>query len=224
MKKISVLVLAIIMGLFLAACGCTDSDTTGSDNNSIGQGQQSSALDENEQTESKVESNNTVGTEEKNILVVYFSHSGNTRVIANQIHEKVGGDIFEIVAVNPYPTDYDTVVDQAKQEQEGNYRPELATKVENMDSYDVVFIGYPNWWGTMPMPVFTFLEAYDFSGKTIIPFCTHEGSGLGRSVENITKLCPQSTILDGLAIRGSSVETAQDEVSEWLREIGMIGE
>ena len=221
MKTIPALVLAIMMGLFLAACGCTDSDMTGSDNNSIEQEQQSSSLDENEQTESKVESNNTSGTEEKNILVVYFSHSGNTRVIANQIHEKVGGDIFEIVTVNPYPMDYDAVVDQAKQEQEDNYRPELATKVENMDSYDVVFIGYPNWWGTMPMPVFTFLEEYDFSGKTIIPFCTHEGSGLGRSVEDITKLCPQSTILDGLAIRGSSVENSQDEVSEWLREIGM---
>lgn len=135
--------------------------------------------------------------------------------------EKVGGDIFEIVTVNPYPTDYDSVVDQTKQEQEDNYRPQLKTKVENMDSYDVVFIGYPNWWGTMPMPVFTFLEEYDFSGKTIIPFCTHEGSGLGRSVEDITELCPQSTILDGLAIRGSSVKTAQDDVSEWLREIRM---
>ena len=113
------------------------------------------------------------------------------------------------------------MVDQAKQEQEDNYRPELATEVENMDSYDVVFIGYPNWWGTMPMPVFSFLEEYDFSGKIIIPFCTHEGSGLGRSVEDITKICRQSTIQKGLAIRGSSVETAQDDVSEWLHEIGM---
>ncbi|HWQ70884.1 MAG TPA: flavodoxin [Desulfitobacteriaceae bacterium] len=221
MKKISALVLAIMVGLFLATCGCINSDTTGSDNNSTVQERQSSTLDENEQIESKVKSNNTSGTKENNILVAYFSHSGNTRIIANQIHEKVGGDIFEIVTVNPYPKDYDAVVDQAKQEQEDNYRPELATEVENMDSYDVVFIGYPNWWGTMPMPVFTFLEEYKFSGKTIIPFCTHEGSGLGRSVEDITELCPQSTILDGLAIRGSSVETAQDDVSEWLREIGM---
>jgi flavodoxin len=221
MKTISVLVLAIMVGLFLATCGCTNSDTTGSDNNSTVQEQQSPTLDENEQIESKVESNNTSGTKENNILVAYFSHSGNTRVIANQIHEKVGGDIFEIVTVNPYPTDYDTVVDQAKQEQEDNYRPELATEVENMDSYDVVFIGYPNWWGTRTMPVFSFLEEYDFSGKIIIPFCTHEGSGLGRSVEDITKICRQSTIQKGLAIRGSSVETAQDDVSEWLHEIGM---
>lgn len=221
MKTIPALVLAIMVGLFLATCGCINSDTPGSDNNSTVQEQQSSTLDENEQSKSKVENDNTSGIKENNILVVYFSHSGNTRVIANQIHEKVGGDNFEIVTVNPYPTDYDAVVDQAKQEQEDNYRPELATEVKDIDSYDVVFVGYPNWWGTMPMPVFTFLEEYDFSGKTIIPFCTHEGSGLGRSVEDITTICPQSTIQKGLAIRGSSIETAQDDVSKWLHEIGM---
>ncbi len=153
--------------------------------------------------------------------MAYFSHAGNTREIANQIHEKVGGDIFEIVTVDPYPEDYNACVNQAKQEQDDNSRPELAAKVENMDSYDVVFVGYPNWWGTMPMAVFTFLEEYDFSGKTIVPFCTHEGSRLGRSVEDIKKLCPQSTILEGLAVRGGDVKNAQNEVSEWLRETGM---
>jgi flavodoxin len=98
----------------------------------------------------------------------------------------------------------------------------LAAKVENINSYDVVFVGYPDWWGTMPMAVFTFLEEYNFSGKTIVPFCTHEGSGLGRSVEDIRKLCPQSTIVEGLAVRGSSVKNAQNDVSDWLRKIGMI--
>jgi flavodoxin len=105
----------------------------------------------------------------KNILIAYFSHSGNTQVIANQIYESVGGDIFKIVTVDPYPTNYNAVVNLAKQEQKNDYRPELATKVENMDSYDVIFVGYPNWWATMPMAVFTFLEEYDFAGKTIIP-------------------------------------------------------
>ncbi len=202
-KKILALVLTIMMGLSLAVCGNTNSDMTGSDNDSTVQGQQSS-------------------TEENNILVAYFSHTGNTREIANQIHEKVGGDIFEIVTVDPYPKDYDACVNQAKQEQDDDYRPKLKTKVENMDSYDVVFVGYPNWWGTMPMAVFTFLEEYDFSGKTIITFCTHEGSRLGRSVEDIKEVCPQSTTLEGLAIRGGDVKNAQNEVSEWLREIGMI--
>ena len=155
-------------------------------------------------------------TANKHILVAYFSYSGNTKVIADQIHENVGGDIFEIKTVDPYPTDYNAVVDQAKKEQEDNYRPKLATKVDNIDSYDVIFVGYPNWWGTMPMAVFSFLEQYNLSGKTIVPFCTHEGSALGRSVEDIKKTCPQSTILDGLAIRGKNVKNANKDVSEWL--------
>jgi len=95
----------------------------------------------------------------------------------------------------------------------------LKTKVQNIESYDVIFIGYPNWWGTFPAPVKTFLSSYDFSGKIIVPFCTHEGSGRGNSVSDIVKLCPKSTLLEGIAIRGGSVKTAQNEVSEWLRRI-----
>ena len=155
----------------------------------------------------------------KKILVAYFSHSGNTREIANQIHKSVGGDIFEIQSVKPYPHDYDAVVEQAKQELESGYKPALKTKIENIKSYDLVFIGYPIWWGTVPAPVRTFLSEYDFSGKTIVPFCTHEGSGLGRSVTDISKLCPKSTLLDGVAIRGRDVKTAQNKVSEWLQKI-----
>jgi len=170
----------------------------------------------------------TVGTskelplsESKHVLVAYFSHSGNTRQIANQVHESIGGDIFEIQTVDPYPSDYDKVVEIAKQEQKSAYRPAIKTKVESMDSYSTVFIGYPNWWGTIPMAVFTFLEGNDFSGKTIVPFCTHEGSLLGGSVTDIAKLCPQSTLLKGLAVRGKDVKKAQNKVSEWLRDIGM---
>jgi flavodoxin len=156
---------------------------------------------------------------EKHILVAYFSHSGNTRVIAKQIHDNVGGDIFEIVTIDPYPSDYDEVVEQAGKELRARYRPKLKTKVGDMKSYDVVFVGYPNWWGTIPMPVATFLSEYDFSGKTIIPFCTNEGSRLGRSVTDIKELCPQSSILDGLAVRGSDVKKAQGDVSKWLHEL-----
>jgi flavodoxin len=154
-------------------------------------------------------------------LSAYFSHSGNTRVIAHQIHENIGSDIFEIVSVDPYPSDYDEVVEQARKELSEEYRPKLRTKVENMESYKVVFVGYPVWWGTIPMPVATFLTEYDFSGKTIVPFCTHEGSGLGRSVMDIKKFCPQSTVLEGLAVRGSNVKNAQDEVSGWLQGLGL---
>jgi flavodoxin len=155
----------------------------------------------------------------KKILVAYFSHSGNTREIANQIHKIVGGDIFEIQAVKPYPNDYDAVVKQARQELDSGYKPPLKTKIEDIKSYDLIFIGYPNWWGTFPAPVKTFLSGYDFSGKTIVPFCTHGGSGLGRSVSDISKLCPKSTLLEGVAILGKDVKTAQNEVSEWLRKI-----
>jgi flavodoxin len=154
-------------------------------------------------------------------LSAYFSHSGNTREITHQIHEYVGGDVFEIVSIDPYPIDYDEVVEQARKEFKRDYRPGLKTKVENMDLYNVIFVGYPNWWGTIPMPVATFLSEYDFSGKTIVPFCTHEGSTLGRSVADIKGLCPQSTILEGLAIRGGDVKNARNKVSGWLRELGM---
>ena len=155
----------------------------------------------------------------KKILVAYFSHSGNTREIANQIHKSAGGDIFEIQSVKPYPHDYDAVVQQARQELDSGYKPTLKTKMENIKSYDLVFIGYPNWCSTVPAPVRAFLSEYDFSGKTIVPFCTHEGSGLGRSVTNISKLCPKSTLLDGVAIWGSDVKTAQSKVVEWLQKI-----
>lgn len=147
---------------------------------------------------------------------------GNTEIIAKMVQDAVGGDLFQIVTVKSYPENYRETTDVASQELGQNARPELAAHVENMADYGVIILCYPNWWGTIPMAVFTFLEEYDFSGKTIAPLCTHEGSRLGRSVADITKLCPQSTILDGLAIRGGSVKNAQNEVAEWLRHIGII--
>lgn len=159
----------------------------------------------------------------KKILIAYFSHSGNTREVANQIHKIVGGDIFEIVSIQPYPDDYDECVDRARKELDAGAKPALKTKVKDIKSYDLVFIGYPNWWGTFPRPVFTFLSEYDLSGKTIAPFCTHEGSRLGRSVGDITKLCPKSEILEGLAVRGSTVKSAQADVAAWLRKIKVVG-
>jgi flavodoxin len=158
----------------------------------------------------------------KRILVAYFSWSGNTREIATRIHKSVGGDLFEIVSVDRYPRDYDETVKQARKELDASHMPELVSSVENIGSYDVVFVGYPNWWGTIPRPVASFLSRCDSSGRTIAPFCTHEGSRLGRSVEDIAMLCRQSTVLEGLAVRGGDVRNAQDRVSDWLRRIGMI--
>ncbi|MDD5223225.1 MAG: flavodoxin [bacterium] len=154
---------------------------------------------------------------EKKILVVYFSHSGNTREIANRIHEHAGGDVFEVVPVDQYPADYDAVVAQAKRELNSGYKPALKTKVKDFGRYDVVFIGYPVWWSTVPPPVVTFLSESDLSGKTIVPFCTHEGSSFGHSVTDISRLCPRSTVFDGLAVRGSDVKKAQNKVSAWLQ-------
>lgn len=157
--------------------------------------------------------------EKQKILIAYFSRTGNTREIANQIHKIVGGDIFEIQSANPYPEDYNAVVEQARKELDSDYRPPLKTQVKDLESYDMIYLGYPIWWGTYPMPVKTFLADNDFSGKIIAPFCTHEGSALGRSVTDLKEICPNSTVLTGLAIRGSTVKNAQDKVSEWLKNI-----
>ncbi|MFA4859347.1 flavodoxin [Methanoregula sp.] len=119
------------------------------------------------------------------------------------------------------PEDYSKATEAAKEDLRINARPKLSRHLATLDPYDRIFLGYPTWWGTMPMPVFTFLEEYDLAGKTIAPFCTHEGSGLGGSVADIKNLCPKSVVHDGLAVRGRAVYEAADQVSLWLRELGM---
>jgi flavodoxin len=153
----------------------------------------------------------------ENILIAYFSYSGNSKRAAELIQEKTGGDIFRIETVSPYPTNYNEVVDMAKMEQEYDSRPKIIAQVNCMEAYDVVFIGYPNWWITMPMAVFTFLEEYDFSGKMMIPFCTHRGSGLGGSVDDIMQLCPNSIIKEGLEIMDD--EELDQQIDAWLDRI-----
>lgn len=158
----------------------------------------------------------------KKILVVYFSHSGNTKVIANQIKDLTDGDIFEILPAKAYPSDYQACVDQAKKEINANYKPALKTKLKSISSYDIIFVGSPCWWATMAPPVATFLSSYDFTGKTIVPFMTHEGSRMGRYASDIKKLCPKAKILEGLPVRGSNVKEAKGNVNKWLREIKVI--
>jgi flavodoxin len=161
------------------------------------------------------------GPRSTRVLIVYYTRSGNTREIASQIHQSVGGDIVEIQTVEPYPDDYDAVTKQAKQELNSGYKPPLKTKVENLGSYNVVFLGSPIWWSTIASPVRTFLSENDLSGKTILPFVTHAGSALGKSVADIAALCPNSTVSDGLTVWGRDAKTAPREVAEWLRRIGM---
>ena len=154
-------------------------------------------------------------------LVVYYSRSGNTRAVAEAIHAAVGGDIVELQPVTPYPEAYRATTDQAKQELASGYKPPLKNRIEHIEAYDVVFVGSPNWWGTVAGPVRTFLSEYDLAGKRIAPFITHEGSALGRSVADIKAFCPKAVVLDGLAVRGSRAASAQGEVAAWLRKIGM---
>jgi len=155
----------------------------------------------------------------KKVLVTYFTHSGNTQTIAEKISKQLDGDLFEIKTVDIYPVKYNLVVDQAKKEFTDQYRPKLVNKVENFNDYDVIVVGYPMWWYTCPMATFAFLEQYDFTGKTILPFCTHEGSALSSSVEDIKKIVPTAIVKDGLAIRGSKVKDSDASIKAWLDKV-----
>jgi flavodoxin len=152
--------------------------------------------------------------------IVYLK-VGNTEVIAGMIQKITGGDMFHIESVTAYPEDYTETTEVAKNELRAKARPKLTGQVDNMKAYDIIFLGYPNWWGTMPMPVYTFLESYDFSGKTIVPFCTHEGSGMGHSEKDIAKTCLRASVLNGIAIQGSSASSAAAKVSSWIGGLGI---
>jgi len=171
------------------------------------------------------------------ILVAYFSRAdenygvgyvtkGNTRIVAEMIAAKTGGDLFEIRKNVPYPAGYEDCKTVASREKATNARPSLTSMVENMADYDVIFIGYPIWYGDAPMPVYTFLEGYDFSGKKIIPFCTHGGSGLSGTEQRIMLISPKATLLPGFAIDGRTAQNqsgqTDEKVTAWLKRIGMI--
>ncbi|MDD4290658.1 MAG: flavodoxin [Clostridia bacterium] len=142
---------------------------------------------------------------------------GNTEVIAEYIKTYVGGDMFKIEQEMPYSDSYNECIDQALKDQKANARPNILNAPQNIDAYDTVYLGFPNYWGTVPMAVMTFLECYDFSGKTIVPFCTHEGSGFGSSVKDIRKLCPAANVEDGLSIVGSNVDSARSVTQAFLK-------
>ncbi len=159
--------------------------------------------------------------QESKMLIAYFSWSGNTRGIAEQIHQKVGGDLVEIEPVRPYSRDYNTCLDEARRDQENEARPELKTQIDNLAQYDVILLGYPNWWATIPMPVASFLEQYDFKGKTIVPFVSHGGGRLGQSVSDIAKLSPDSTILEALSVSYSGGGSLSRDIDAWLEKNGL---
>ena len=207
MKKILVLAMTVLMAVLLTACGNSTKAETKNENASPAPTQLPKA--EAAQAPAKT----------KQVLVTYFSRSGNTREMAEQIQKIMGGDIFEIQTVTPYPAENDSVIKQAKQELEAGFKPPIKQKVANIKEYDVVFVGSPNWWNTIAPPVMTFLSEHDLSGKTIVPFITHAGSGLGRSATDIAKLAPKATMRDGLALWGKDVKSSQEQVAKWLQDL-----
>ena len=155
------------------------------------------------------------------ILVAYYSLSGNTRAVAEQIKRETGADVAVIETAEAYPSAYKELTERAKREIADGYKPELKNKPDSIAAYDVVFVGSPCWWGTVAPAVASFLSAYDFSGKTVILFMTHGGSGLGRSVAHIRELCPQATVREGLAVRGGRAASAGNEAEAWLAGLGL---
>ncbi len=168
--------------------------------------------------------------EDKKVLVAYFSRTGenysvgkivkgNTQIVAEMIAKKTGGDLFQIVPAVPYPDNYDECVNLAKKELNDKARPAVKGDVKAED-YDVIFVGYPNWWGDMPMPVYTFLEKHDWQGKTVVPFCTHEGSGLGSTASKLQSACKGVKVLKGFAIYGHTAQNnrkdTEKSTNSWL--------
>ena len=176
--------------------------------------------------EAQVEAQN----QSRKILVAYFSWSGNAKALAGQIAQATGGDLFEIKTITPYPNSYDECTKVAKQELAGNARPAISGSIADMAQYSIVFLCYPNWWGTLPMAVFTFLEAHDFSGKTIYPLVTHGGSNFGRSLDDIRKLSPKAVLGEGLDVSAFDrnpndapiVTVPNKDLTAWLRKNGIV--
>lgn len=244
MKKFILIFLSIICGFLMAACS---DERIEKQDSSVPVQEDITESPSNNQTEDGQNIDQTMG--DTNILIAYFSRvgntnfdedidavssaslnqdgnslSGNAELLARMVQEETGGDIFLIETAEKYPSDYDETTEVAAQEQDEDTRPELISHVENMDQYDTVILIYPIWWGTLPQPVFTFLEEYDFSGKKILPLSTHEGSGMGRSEEDIAETVRDAELLEGLAVRGASVEDARKEISDWIQNMGIVAE
>ena len=203
MKKLLAFLMALSMVLALVACGASEP--------------QPAPAPDNEPSDSTVTEPVEGGAKS---LVVYFSWSGNTERVAQAIQRQTGSDMFEIVPKTPYSTDYNTVVSDAKAEQQNNARPEITDTIENIADYDTVYVGFPNWWGDMPMILYTFFDTYDLSGKTVALFCTSGGSGLSNTVNEVKELEPNATVTKGLHIGSSASSDPDSAVKSWLDEIG----
>ena len=240
MKRMVFAAAALLLALCVAACSAGE---PASSQLSSSSGSSSSALSSSSQPESAAEdaspetSTPTAEPQETTsqpesapseesapaggTLIAYFSWSGNTEAMAQMIQAETGGELFAIAPATPYTDDYDALLDVAQQEQAEDARPELAASVENWDSCDVIFVGYPDWWSDAPMVIYSFLESYDWTGKTLVPFCTSGGSGFGRSLDRLSDSAPGATILEGLHVSGSSAADSGDQVAEWIAGLGL---
>ena len=240
-KRVFTLFLAGILAISLAACGNTNSDGNAQDISS--EAPQTSGQENGMQsnTSEQVESSNA-GSDGSNILIAYFTAAensgvdaiasasyttidgqavGRVRAVADMIQENAGGDLFSIHTSVVYPTDGGELIDYAAEEQDENARPELTSHIDNLDQYDTIFIGYPNWWADLPMAVYSFFDEYDFSGKTIIPFNVHNGSRFSRTIQTIEELEPNATVVeDGFTVSEQTVDQAAPDVAEWLENLG----
>lgn len=245
MKKITALLLSALLVFSLAACGNSNQNTA-EDTPAETENMAPTTESAGSSSESTTESADAAEAGNGNILIAYFSVMetdgvdtvagasrvavngevlGNNEYIAQIIQRETGGDLFVIETVQEYPTTHDPLLEFAYNEKADNARPELATQIENLDSYDVIFLGFPNWNADLPMPLYTFLEEYDFSGKTIIPFTTHGGSGFSRTIQTISELQPNATVIsDGLSISRNSVSGAESDVVDWVNGLDLAGE
>lgn len=160
--------------------------------------------------------------EQASLLIAYYSNTGSTRQVASILHDLAGGDLREIKPVIPYPQEYSKAVEISHAEYNNNARPAIEIDITGVDTYTTIALGYPIWFGTMPMLLWTFLEQFNFTGKTILPFCTNGGSGLANSMRDIQKLCPGAHVLPGLDVLGVRAADAKPKAEEWLRASGVI--
>ena len=252
MKKWTAILLTLISTFSLAACsGGETQEISEQDPADSAQVSEEEVLSETDEEVSMEEETGAEGTAEEtadtNMLVAYFSYvenadlpngvdvsstasiqvwndeiTGNTGVVAAMIADAAGADMFSIETVEKYPDTYDATIDQGQEERNADARPELATHVENLDDYDVIFLGFPNWWGDMPMAVYSFLDEVDLSGKTVVTFVTSGGSGFSNTISTIESMESGAMVQEGLSISGSSVMNAQDQITEWLSGLGYI--
>ena len=228
MKRNALLALSALLVLCLAACDGNSASTEPAPSAAPSQTvapADASAQPETQSEPSAPSADAETVEQSSTILIAYFSHTGenynvgvidegNTAKVAKEIAAQTGGELFEIVTVNAYPEAYEECTDVAMQEQRANARPELATTLEDISQYDTIYLGYPIWWGDMPMALYTFLESYDLSGKTVYPFATHEGSGMAGTERKIAADCPGADVRDGLAIRGSTAQNDAEAVTK----------